>query len=216
MKQIPSGDIMTALSVLNDATIDLRLLRNIDNELPERLASGKDIDILIRWQDRKIVELLLKQNGFQKIPHPLLKDQFLYGVHPFRFFKSRRSYFFIDFQFELACRSLNQGEWIPLDRVIQETAWESVSYHRIGEMDIPGLPLVCEWIHLLTRCIFDKQRFDGGYTRRIERLTFQNSDVELYEVSRLVFFKFAEPLLNLIKAGKYDQIISQHLSFKDY
>lgn len=216
MKPIPSIHVLSTLSVLSESKIPLRLLRNINNELPNRLDSGKDIDILIHWQNWKEIHSILHHSGFKQTPHPLGKDQFLYGVHPFRFYKSVRATFFIDCHFELACRSFNHGEWIPLDRIIQHRAWISIGYHHIGRLIVPGLDPVCEWIHLLTRCIFDRRGFDEGYILRIEELTNQKSDGELSELGRLVFFKFTGHLLSLIKAGRYKDIITEYLSFMDY
>ncbi|PIE67559.1 MAG: hypothetical protein CSA23_02980 [Deltaproteobacteria bacterium] len=216
MTVIPSIKIYRVLSVLADSGVSYRLLRNIDNELPENLKVGKDIDILVRWKDIETFENLLKENGFKKVPHPFFGDQFLYGVHPFRKYRNTSSNFFIDCHFELACRSLNQGEWIPLDRVLQERAWRFFGYHRIGKINLNTLDPCCEWIHLLTRCIFDKRLFSKGYTLRIRQLSTQLSDDEQYETARLVFFKFTEPLLNLIRTDRFSDIIREHLTFKDY
>ena len=216
MSYIPSIQVVRALSALADGDIPYRLLRNTANELPDNLKIGKDIDILARWNDFGRLDRLFKHIGFRRVLHPLRGDQFLYGVHPFRFYKNSRLNIFIDVHFELACRSLNQGEWIPLDRAIQARAWAGSSPHHIGGVIVAGLPRACECLHLLTRCIFDKREFDAGYLHRIEELTDLLSDAELLEVIQPVFFKFSMLLLKLLRARRYEEIIMAHSHFMDY
>jgi hypothetical protein len=216
MSIIPSHHIVAILSTLACSDIPYRLLRNIGNELPDRLKKGKDIDILIHWDDKEKVDRFLKQNSFQKVSHPLRKDKFLYGVHPFQFYKHTSVNVFIDCHFELACRSLNQGEWIPLDHRIQQQAWSECSPHRLGGIVVAGLPHVCECLHILTRCVFDKRYFNDNYIGRIEELAEILSDPELLEVFQPVFFRFSGTLLQLIRAKRYDEIISAHLGFMEY
>ena len=216
MNIVPSEQIITVLSAFSDSNVPYRLLRNINNELPDNLKFGKDIDILVRWNEMGRTERFLKQTGFHRVPHPLRGDQFLYGVHPFRFYRHNSLHFFVDCHFELACRSLNQGEWIPLDRRIQKHAWEHSAPHHIGTVILAGLSRVCECLHLLTRCVFDKRKFEAGYIRRIEELTEVLSDTELLAVIQPVFFKFSVPLVKLIRAKCYEKIIPAHLSFTEY
>lgn len=216
MSLIPRGRVVAILSAFAGSDIPYRLLRNIGDELPENLKSGKDIDILVRWNDAERIERFLTGSGFRRVPHPLRRDQFLYGVHPFRFYRDCQADLFVDCHFELACRSLHQGEWIPLDRAIQARAWASSSLQDMGGIRVAGLPSACEWVHLLTRCIFDKREFVAGYLQRIERLTELLSDAELLEVIQPVFFKFSAPLLGLVRAGRYTEIIMTHLRFTDY
>jgi hypothetical protein len=216
MKFISSQQIMAILSALACSDIPYRLLRNIGNELPGRLIEGKDIDILVHWDDKEKVDLFLKQNSFQKVSHPLKRDQFLYGVHPCRFYKHVSIDVFIDCHFELACRSLNKGEWIPLDRRIQEKAWIECTPQYMGGLVLAGLPRACECLHILTRCIFDKRKFNDAYIQRIEELAEMLSNSELQEVLQPVFFKFSGTLLRFIRAKRYDQIISAHLGFMEY
>lgn len=216
MSIIPSHHIVAILSTLACSDIPYRLLRNIRNELPDNLKEGKDVDILIHWDDKDKIERFLKQNSFQKVFHPLRKDKFLYGVHPFKFYKHTSVNVFIDCHFELSCRSLNQGEWIPLDHRIQQKAWSDCSPHHLGEIIVTGLPHACECLHILTRCIFDKRTFNNGYIRRIEELAEMLSDAELMEVFQPVFFRFSGALLLLIRAKRYNEIILAHLRFMEY
>ncbi len=216
MNIIPAHRITTVLSALAESGVPYRLLRNINDELPEKLIEGKDIDLLFYWNDRNKIERFLKQNSFRKISHPLRKNKFLYGVHPFEFYKHVSADFFIDCHFELACRSLNQGEWIPLDSKIQQQAWSSCTSYPIGGIRVLGLPHACECLHLLTRCIFDKRQFTDGYIRRIEELSDMLNDAELMTVFKPVFFKFSEMLLQLLRTKRHEEIIHAHLRFKEY
>lgn len=216
MISVPSNRIVAVLSSLAKQDIPYRLLRNIDNELPNKLKRGKDIDVLSPWNHRGRLDHFLREIGFCRVSHPLRGDKFLYSVHPFEFYRNSTSDFFIDVHFELACRSLNQGEWIPLDRAIQARAWEECGHHLIGDVTVIGLSPACECLHLLTRCVFDKRKFDLGYLRRIEELTAILSDAQLLGVLEPVFFKFSMCLLDLLRAKSYQEIIMSHLRFMDY
>lgn len=216
MSFIPTNQIVALLASLANEDIPYRLLRNIGNELPQKLERGKDVDILSSWNHRARLDHFLLKMGFRRVFHPLRGDTFLYGVHPFEFYRNLKSDFYIDVHFELACRSLNQGEWIPLDRAIQARAWAGCEHLIIGGVSVIGLPPVCECLHLLTRCVFDKRRFEPGYLRRIEELTEILGDAELLAVFQLVFFKFSMQLLDLLRAKRYQEIIFSHLHFMDY
>ena len=67
MKYIDPESIKSTFSILNESGIDYILIRNINNEIPEKLVEGKDIDILAKYSDKNKLNELLVQSGFSRI-----------------------------------------------------------------------------------------------------------------------------------------------------
>jgi hypothetical protein len=200
---------------LNECKTDYILIRNIDQELPSRLEIGKDIDILARYDHREAIKSTLGELGYHTTPHPHRRDTYLYNTRRFDFFKSKQG-IIVDVHYNLACRSLDAGQWIPLDAFIQESAWnnrrfisdDNLSYWRLGYED--------ELVALIVRSVFDKQVFQDGYIRQIEKMIQQADRNELYMRLKLVFFAYTDSLLNQIEARSYSSIRANYLQFADY
>lgn len=202
---------------MNNAGLDYVLIRNIDNELPGALEVGKDIDLLIKKKDEPRFHSFFRSGGYETINHPFKDDVFLYGVDRFEFKYNNSNNILFDLNFQLAVRSLDAGQWIPLDQFIQDSAWknkrfeekdESFSYWSLGYED----ELVC----LVSRSIFDKKKFHSGYARRISELMLLVNSDEVEKRFNLVFFKFTRHLLDLLVVGDFDSIISKYLRFDGY
>jgi hypothetical protein len=213
---IPSSQIIELFNILNLSDIDYVLLRNLDNELPNNLKLTKDIDILVKPAHKFRLISILCQNNWLKSIHPWNfgnNFQFLYSMDEFLFFNKQQVY--LDVCFQLCCRSLNAGEWFPLDELIQESTFRN---KRLVQKDIRTYMLSYEdeLIHLITRCIFDKKIFNNSYIRRIEYL-LEKVDVELF-LTKLekVFFKFSRQLFQFLKAKKYYAIRHNYITFINY
>jgi hypothetical protein len=213
MKYVNSGDLISLFSEINIANLNYILIRNINNELPFKLEKGKDIDILIKYEDKSLFHNFFKKNGFKKIKHPYRHDIYLYGVPKFEFFK--KNDMIIDLNYVIACRSLNNNEWIPLDQVIQKSSWSNRIFIR-NDFDYYSLSLEDELISLIVRSIFDKKEFISGYIFRIEWI-FQKINEKIFkEKLELVFFKYTETLIKQIRKKEYSDIINNYISFKEY
>jgi hypothetical protein len=214
---IDSSEIIAIFSQLNLCSEQYLLIRNINNELPNNLTIGKDIDILINKKNKFLFSNFLHERGFKSVKHPLFNDIFLYGVDKFEFKINSKNNIILDLNFQLVCRSFNAGEWIPLDQTIQESAWENrifiehesgLSYWTLGHED--------EFVSLLVRSVFDKKYFLEGYVTRIEELLGLIDIAIVQSKLDLVFFKFTSVLLNLIEKKDYSNIIGEYVKFKDY
>lgn len=213
MSRFNPQEIISFFHILNENEINYALLRNIENELPNNLSKKKDIDIIVKVEDRNKLENILIKNGWVKINHPHRKVPFLYSMHPFDFYNLNGLH--IDVAYELACRSLITREWLPLDQKIQAELW----VYRKELLHSPWkymLSYEIEIVHLLTRSIFDKRTFNDGYIYRINEI-YPLCDVNiLSEYLDLVFFKFRNSLLRMIEKKEYNKIINEYLTFKDY
>jgi hypothetical protein len=217
MNYIDSNEILKIFKFLNEENIEYILIRNINNELPDKLKIGKDIDILIDYKNKKdIIQFFFKYN-FNIVPHPHRNNIYLYGVNKFTFLKNKVNNIIFDLNFQLMCRSLNAGEWIPLDQMIQESAWKNRRFEKVSDdFGYWTLGYNDEFIALVVRSIFDKKEFQDGYINRIEELKNKIDLKDVEEKMKFIFFKFTPFLLEMIEKQEYENIIKNYLQFKEY
>lgn len=217
MSFIQKEFILDMFQSLNSSGLNYILLRNIDNELPSNLIFGKDIDILINKTDEEQFASLLKAKNFINVQHPHKNDVFLYGANEFKFFKNNHHNLIFDLNFELVVRSLDQGQWIPLDQEIQESAWQNRRLKKIdANFEYWTLSYEDEFISLISRAIFDKSEFPSGYSNRIiEIYPLLNKD-EVEKKLNLVFFNYTDSLLEQVEKKEFKDIKKNYLQFTDY
>lgn len=212
---VNSSDILRIFEMLNNNKVKYVLLRNINNELPNNFKANKDIDILVHPSSKEKLHNLLKNNGWKKIKHPLdngLDFIFLYNMDKFEMFTKNNIN--LDICYQLSCRSLNRREWIPIDQKINDSVWINrkinniYNWYEMSDED--------QLIHLLTRCVFDKKKFEDGYVNEIDRLLGFTKIDNIKQKLELIFFKFTPYLLDLLKSHKYELIIKNYIQFKDY
>ena len=215
MRFHPPELIDKSLSLLNSSGIEWLLLRNTNDELPGCLEVKKDIDILVRPENKADMHAFLLANRFSEIQHPLANDVRLYGVDPFRMYKNPEG-LLIDINYQAVVRSLDQGQWVPLDQAIQKDLWLSKKFVSIGSENVPMSAVEDLFVLMASRCIFDKKTFSLWH-RGILSQTLRQCNIDLLRKKLdLVFFKFAPRLLELVRMSKFDEIISGYLSFSDY
>ena len=98
-----------------------------------------------------------------------------------------------------------------MDQSIQESAWknkrlenlnDSLSYWTFGYED--------EFVCLVARSIFDKNKFELNYIERINKiLNLINKDDVIFKLNK-VFFKFTPSLIKLIEDQKFNKIINNY------
>ena len=153
---------------------------------------------------------------FKTRPHPWRNDIFLYGTDKTEVMYIRDNVLF-DCNFQLIVRSLDKGQWIPLDESIQLSAWENKIF--VTQDDGFGYWALShddEFITLVSRSIFDKKEFGLDYIERIEYLLPLIDRVSVMAKLQLILFKFSPHLLVLLDEGEYKTIVSSYLSFKEY
>lgn len=215
MNCVNPKSIIDIFNKLNAAGLDYILIRNIHNELPNSLKIGKDIDLLVPYSERSKFINFLIEKGFKKIRHPHCNDIFLYGVNKFEFFLNKDKVL-LDLNYQLACRSLNAGEWIPLDYKIQDSAWENKKLNKIDRFTYYSLGMEDEFVALVTRSVFDKKEFQKGYIERIDELINVIDVNDVIAKFQLVFFKFTPVLLSMLKKRQFDMILDRYISFSEY
>lgn len=217
MTLIDPAELIRIFNKLNESGLSYILLRNINHELPDNLKVGKDIDLLVQKHEEQEFKVFFNNNGYNPIKHPFRNDTFLYGVDRFEFKYNNNNKILFDLNFQLAVRSLDVGQWIPLDQEIQDSAWRNMRFEKSNSgFSYWTLSREDELVTLVSRSIFDKKNFDEGYIRRIEELMPLVSLCEVEYKLRLIFFKFTPYLVSLISNKQYQNIIYNYLKFKEY
>lgn len=215
MSYVNANDIINIINLLNNNEIDYMLLRNIDNKIPYNLKILSDIDILVNKSCINKVESLLISNGFYENKNHCVNDIYLYGVDKYRQFIKENV--LLDFQFQLVARSLDAGQWIPLDQKIQDSTFKNKRFEkRDNDFEYWTLSYNDEFIALIARSIFDKREFQAGYIDRIEEIKTKIDEEDVLEKLELVFFKYTPYLFEQINNSLYENIIQNYLQFKEY
>jgi len=215
MSYVNPKSIIDIFNDLNTAGLRYILIRNINNELPGSLRIGKDIDLLVPYNERRNFINFLAEKGFKNIRHPLCNDIFLYGANKFEFFVNKDNVL-LDLNYQLTCRSLNAGEWIPLDKKIQDSAWKNKKINKIDKFTYYSLGMEDEFVALVTRSIFNKKEFQKGYIKRIDELINVIDVNDVIAKFQLIFFKFTSVLLRMLKKRQYEMILDRYISFSEY
>ena len=203
--------------LLNSSGVRYVLIKNIHNELPDRLAIGKDIDILVDERDRIKFRFLMKNIARQYI-HPCGKENGWINMYDLPEFELWRIYqkddLLIDVTYKLCCRSLMPKVWIPLVNTIQEYIWEHRSYDTENDWWI--LDINTRFVYYIVRCVFDKREFNSVYKKEIQAAkTLIDRDV-VSGMFDVIFFEFSPTLFQMIDHDELDGIRSAFLAYHDY
>lgn len=219
MEYINRDMIVSFFKALNDSGLRYALIRNTGGELPDRLLDGKDIDILIHHEDIEEFMKLMKQENFQKKIPPFGKLagwQLAYQMHDFLFYKKKDSsyQFYIDVCQELCCHSTMPNVWIPLDKKIQEDAWEYRWFDK--EKGWWSLDDRTSFIAYLVKAIFDKRQFNPGYIESIKSGCCLLDDAMTRERLELIFFKYTDRLIEMLRREAFDKIVADYYGYREY
>jgi hypothetical protein len=215
MKYSSREDVAELISTLNQAPAEWLLLRNSGGELPDRLPDGKDVDVLARFESRGEMQRFLEGRGYTRVRHPLRSEKRLYGVHPFEMYRTRRGVL-LDVCFDIAVRSLDRGQWIPLDQLIQASAWENRVFRRLATQDVPMLGNEDLFVTMVARCMFDKREFSAWHSDTLSRLLATGDEKKILDRLGVIFFGYGQRLLDHIRAKRFALIVRDYLSYSDY
>jgi hypothetical protein len=217
MNLIKNDELINIFQLLNKSKLNYILMRNINDEIPSKLKTGKDIDILISKKNYGKFINFFKDNQYKKISHPHKYDTFLYGVDKFEFKYNANNKIIFDLNFQIAVRSLDAGQWIPLDQVIQKSAWKNKRFEQKNEdFGYWTLSHEDEMVCLIARSILDKEEFKDGYINRINELYDLIDKENIMKKLNLIFFKFTPDLIGYIENKQYSKIIQNYIQFKEY
>ena len=211
------GEVRSFFELLDKLNINYVLEHNIGGELPSNLKYGKDIDILVEPRDYLRYQKLMLEYGYSRVIHPKGRENgwsFLYNMHESCMMQNKKSGLFVDSYAELATKSIGMKAWLPLDKSIQASIWRDKIWNneeRWWQIDNKNL-----LVHLITRCVFEKEEFNELYIDEIELLCPLLKDASVQEKLVKIFFGFTEVLIEMLQQKQYKNIKSSYLMFKDY
>ena len=206
--------ILNFFEILNNSDIKWILVRNSNNEIPLNHNKSKDIDLLIHEDCKIKIRELFLLNGIKKIIHPLNSATRIYCLEPFEMYITQDK-LLIDITYKLSVKSLDKGQWLPLDQKIQESAFDNSKIFEMMGVSIKILSVEDRVVEMITRAIFNKRIINLSELREVNQLIGECNLEALIERLKLVFFKFTDKLL--VSISKEDiNLIEAYLKFKDY
>lgn len=201
-------------NALKSNEVRYAILKKFD-VFPENIDGSKDIDLIIHPNDKNLFHHIMRNSTFSLCKHPWDFGEnfiFLYSMTPLEFYIDEP--YSLDICFELSCRSLNNGEWIPLHQKIQNLLWSE--RRLVSEPWFYEQPYSCELLHLITKAIFDKKYFPKSYQERINELLKFVDLIVIEELLNQVFYKYTPKLIDLIASSKFEEIFESYITFTDY
>lgn len=209
-------DVLAVFSLLNQSQVEWILLRNSHDRLPDCLPTANDIDILVEPIFlREMIQFLISK-GYKRILHPCRYDGRLYGSQLPVFLKSP-SGVLLDICTEISVRSLDEGQWLPLHRLIQEDLWsnlqkcefDTIVVHMPSDMNLLLVYLV--------KCIYETRGFSEWHKEKIAFL-FDSccKSKELSSKLELIFFGFTGSLMESVRTGQFSGIVERYIAYSDY
>lgn len=200
--------------LLNEKKIAYVLPKNDGNLIPDAVEDGKDIDIIVMPEDYEKFLNTMLQAGFERLPGESKKYFFLYKLRPDLYLKKDDAFFHA--YEKLSCVSLtNMGlSKIPLDDMIQDYLWKNRIWDEKNHWWIADNKITL--LFLVVRSVFDKKFFRPIYVREIEARKNLLDSPEFITLCKPIFFKYTSRLIQLLKAGRYDEIPQDYLHFCDY
>ena len=104
--------------------------------------------------------------------------------------------------------------WIPLDQKINNDIWKNKVFDSKNNWWIMDEKTI--FVYMIARSILDKHMFKDVYISDIEKKRFLLDDAEIREKLSLIFFKYTDHLIELIKNGSYATIFDDYIAFTEY
>jgi hypothetical protein len=211
---VDSKIIMDLFELLNKNNFNYVLIKNDGDLLPNHLESGKDIDFLIHPSEYDRLIKVVTENGYEKRAGESCKRYFLYQLREDIFLRKEDCYF--HFYEALSCNPLtNMGKCkMPLETLVQTYIWNNKKWDATNKWWI--MDDVSILLYLIVRSVFDKMYFREIYIREIKkRIKYINSEI-FYKLADTVFYGFTTRMIELVKLEKYESILNEYLSYRDY
>ena len=171
----------------------------------------KSCRILISPDQKNDLIKAASGSGWKKLKDKS-KDIYLYGMDHFLYFTVNDVKLTVCFQ--LACRSTLNGEWVPLDRKINNFAMDRIVMAEGADTYEP-MPedFLC---YLLAKCVYTEKGFSEEDKRRITKCSKKVDTNVLMPKIEGVFFHFSETMLKMIDEGDFEHIIEALWRYAEY
>jgi hypothetical protein len=213
MNTAKSDLVIKIFDALDAQEINFVTMRGFDL-IPHKVSQEQDVDLLVHPDSVKLATQLFKNHGFNATSIDPKDTVYLYGAHPGIYFVHKPLDIAIHVVEELAYKSLNKCEMVPLDKNLQESIFENK--RRVDEIWKYMPSYEDEFLMLLCRCIYDKRTMPQKYMDRIKELFRITNMDKLQEYCSSVFMKSTPMLLSTIANGETECIFERYITFCDY
>ena len=163
---------------------------------------------------KKFSSLMKADSRMKKQEHLYSKNYgyiYLYKMRPFKLYLLDGTY--IDFYFQLPCKSLTEKTWIPLHRSIQERVWDQ---NIKNEKSQSVLDPLTHTIYRLCWSVFEREAFSEYDIDLIKKNSSLLDSDESREMLYEVFFGYTNELIQHVLKDEFSQIIPSYYEFTDY
>lgn len=211
---VSPNNIIELFQLLNDNKINYVLKKNDGNIIPMNMPENKDLDILVHPNDYVKIRSLLIKHDFNIMNGMSCKYFFVYSTRPDMFFC--KGNFKVHIFDKLACISYtNYGDSvIPLHNDIQKDIWATKKWNNKYNYWIMSDENIL--MYLIVRAVFDKKAFKEQYIREIEKRISIVEKRSFKDKLNLIFFKFTDQLIYLLKNKEYQNILFKYTTFDEY
>jgi len=210
---IKQKKIVNIFNKLNDNQIDFLILRK-DERIFEN--SNDDIDILVNINFKKKIGKILASQGLRYYKDSEYLYEYLYQSKPHEHYFCKNLGINLDICFDISYKSFNNSEIIPVDDETLDYIFQNKKKVTAQNFYYFKLDDHSQLLHLICHCIFNKKFFSEYYKQKIEKLILQIDHIFFVKILEKIFFKFSPFLLKLILQKKYNNIIDNYLSFREY
>lgn len=178
-------------------------------------AENQYVDMFVHPNDNKKYLKLLKHLNYKEITPPMREYAFIYRLKPDVSYISPEGVT-IHSACQMSCVSLSNLSKckLPLDNSIQESLWKNKIWD--AEHKYWKICLEDHLIQILTKCVFNQKEFDKQSTQWIEECGVDLDNAELVQKLEGVFFFFTPELILHIKEKRFDKIIYDYRTFRNY
>ena len=188
---------------------------NIQYCVLEYDAEKQYVDMFVHPNDNKKYLKLLKHLNYKEIT-PLAREYaFIYKLKPDVSYISPEGVT-IHSACQMSCVSLSNLSKckLPLDNSIQKSLWKNKIWD--AEQKYWKICLEDHLIQILTKCVFNQKEFDKQSIQWIEECGVDLDNAELVQKLEGVFFFFTPELILHIKEKRFDKIIYDYRTLRNY
>lgn len=210
-KIIKEEEIIKIFLDMSNAPFKSLLLRNTENELPANLCYQKDIDFLVKINDRQLLNSYLIKLGYLKIKHPwdlVPKDNF---ITPFDYYL-HNSGAILDINYQLVHCDFGRTKFVPHRLWLQKYVWRTYKMKSFGKLRYFYISSEVEVIISSIRCLLDKRKMtQWNFERIIDCFkNIRNKKIVIDELNHILgdYSKF---FLNCLINNKWDNSIINYI-----
>ena len=199
-----SDEFINIISILNKNHIDYVFLN--DNKIEN------NYDLLIKNND---YSQLLEKCRLNKL-NDINNENYWYGASKPKIWIMENNERITIYK-QLLVRSLTSGIWIPLDKIIQKSAFENRTKFEISSGEYAFILCnIDKIVYSISNSVFTTKVFSENdisfITRKLSQIDVEQLEYRLDKV----FFKYTEKLMEQINNGSFNQILHDYIRFKEY